>query len=266
MTPDLLVLCATRHEVPPDIFANTKECRPFSGSQINIFRGRSCETSYDLLITGPGVFNSAHALTAYLEHHQSAAQSKNGRSLPLILQIGIAGVFKESGLKVGDLAVAEKEHYIHTGIEADPYENAPLPFELIQNRPMSRKGIYLFESDRVEAVYKKLNRVEPGQGVEVKKGAFITVSTLTASFETARQMYSAAPAVMENMEGAATAHIAALYQVPMIEIRAGSNQVGDRDKSNWDIDLAVRQLDRAWTGLIDDGILTDLSSKAVGAS
>ncbi len=265
MKPDLLVLCATRPEVPKGLISDTNECRPFSGSRINFFSSRSGETTYDLLITGPGVFNTAHALTAYLEH-QSAKHSDTGGSLPLIVQMGIAGVFKESGLGVGDLVVAEKEHYIHTGIESDSYKNAPLPFELIQNSPMSRDGVYLFDPDRVEAVCKNLNRAESVRGMQVKKGAFITVSTLTASFETARQMYSAAPAVMENMEGAAGAHIAALYQAPMIEIRAASNVVGDRDKSNWDIDLAVRQLGRAWTALLDDGVLQDISGRAGGTS
>ncbi len=265
MSPDLLVVCATRPEIPPGLISNTKECSPFTGSRITLFRGRTNETNYDLLITGPGVFNSAHALTAYLEH-RAARQIETGDSLPLIIQIGIAGVFKESGLEAGDLAVAEREHYIHTGVEADSYKNEPLPFELIQNSPMSREGVYLFDADRVEAVYKNLNRAVSGRGMKVKKGAFITVSTLTASFDTARQMYSAAPAVMENMEGAASAHIAALYQIPMIEVRAASNMVGNRDKSNWDIDLAVRQLGRAWTALMDDGPLTYISGRAVGTS
>jgi futalosine hydrolase len=44
---------------------------------------------------------------------------------------------------------------------------------------------------------------------------------------------------MESMEGAAAAHVAGLYQVPMAEIRAASNRVGDRDKTRWDIRTAA---------------------------
>jgi futalosine hydrolase len=48
--------------------------------------------------------------------------------------------------------------------------------------------------------------------------------------------------VMEAMEGAACAHIAKLYDIPMIEVRSGSNFVGERNKSKWDVDLAAKQL------------------------
>ncbi len=44
------------------------------------------------------------------------------------------------------------------------------------------------------------------------------------------------------MEGAACSHIAALYDIPVIEIRSASNFVGERDKSKWDIDLAIKHL------------------------
>jgi futalosine hydrolase len=50
---------------------------------------------------------------------------------------------------------------------------------------------------------------------------------------------------MESMEGAAAFHVAALYDVPIIEIRAASNFVGDRDKDRWDFAVAcerVRQI------------------------
>ncbi len=50
---------------------------------------------------------------------------------------------------------------------------------------------------------------------------------------------------MEAMEGAAALHVATLYHVPIIEIRAASNFVGERDKDKWDFPLAcdrVRQI------------------------
>jgi futalosine hydrolase len=47
---------------------------------------------------------------------------------------------------------------------------------------------------------------------------------------------------MEAMEGAASAHVAALYHIPMVEVRSASNFVGERDKSKWDLDLAIERL------------------------
>ncbi len=58
------------------------------------------------------------------------------------------------------------------------------------------------------------------------------------------------------MEGAAAAHVAALYQVPMVEIRAASNRVGDRDKARWDIPAAVRTVAEICDVLIEkDGTM-----------
>jgi futalosine hydrolase len=56
---------------------------------------------------------------------------------------------------------------------------------------------------------------------------------------------------MESMEGAAAAHVAALYQVPMVEIRAASNRVGDRDKTRWDIPAAVQTVADICDTLLD---------------
>ncbi|HEX7239102.1 MAG TPA: hypothetical protein VF263_02460, partial [Longimicrobiaceae bacterium] len=58
----------------------------------------------------------------------------------------------------------------------------------------------------------------------------------------------------EGMEGAALAHVCALYGVPFLELRAVSNAVEDRDLSRWRLPeavdaatRAVRAVVRAWT-------------------
>nr|NJM04329.1 hypothetical protein [Desulfobacula sp.] len=50
---------------------------------------------------------------------------------------------------------------------------------------------------------------------------------------------------MEAMEGAASAHIAALYRVPFLEVRAASNVAGERDKGKWDPERAAKHLEEA---------------------
>ena len=77
------------------------------------------------------------------------------------------------------------------------------------------------------------------------KGPFITVSTLTSSFDQAGRLHAALSPVMEAMEGAASAHIAALYKVPFIEVRAASNFTGERDKGKWDVEMAAKHLGEA---------------------
>jgi futalosine hydrolase len=46
-------------------------------------------------------------------------------------------------------------------------------------------------------------------------------------------------AVAESMEGAAAAHVCALYGVPFLELRGISNMVVDRDRGSWKVEAAV---------------------------
>ncbi len=232
MDPDRLIFCATLAETagftgfyPPDRQQTTR-------SGLSLFSGTMGRNTYDLLISGPGVFNAAHALTAYLERSRPA----------VILQIGIAGVFRESGFDIGDVAVAEEEIYIHAGVAADGPVNRPLPFDLIASMPSTREGRYPFDESRVAQIHDRLLRILDPEGIRVGKGRFLTVSAVTGSFEQAARVHAALSPVMEAMEGAAAAHVAALYRVPMVEVRAASNIVGERDKSRWDGGTSIRNL------------------------
>ncbi len=236
----------------------------------------SPDQSWDLVISGPGVFNAARALTACLERFQPE----------FILHTGIAGMFDSFGLHLGDAAVAVTDTYIHAGVDtcrsgtnltadtdptimqsrpdhtgfkisrghpdgADPLSAlAPqscaygyqmpldqLPFDLIAGQKMTRQGVYTLDPDLAGSSTDLLAR---SLGCRVIQGPFVTVSSITGSYEKAAALSQAFSPVMESMEGAAAAHVAALYQVPMVEIRAASNRVGERDKIRWNIQTAVR--------------------------
>lgn len=254
MKPDLLILSATPYEVSSFLDRCPGEYERSTLAGQSIISGNIGSTTYDLLITGPGVFNAARALTVYLEQSSKTLKPSLRSDLKpgLVLQTGIAGVFEQTGLKIGDIAIATSDHYIHTGVESDCLPNHPLSFDLIENEPESRKGCYSFDAARVEMFYKKMCHKTDMNTFTIGKGPFVTVSTITASFDTARCIYNAFSPVMEAMEGAASAHIARLYDIPMIQIRAASNIVGERDRSNWNIDLAVKQLGWACSVLFKD--------------
>jgi futalosine hydrolase len=232
MDPDLLILCATRFESAGFLEQYPARSQTHTRTGLGIISGRVRHKTYDLVITGPGVFNAAHAVTVYLEKFSPA----------LILQVGIAGVFRETGAGIGDVAMATSECYIHTGVCTDTLKNDPLPFGLIDADPLTGQGKYRFDPDRVNLLYEQLSQVLPGDGVRLIKGGFITVSAVTSSFEQAEELYAAFTPVMEAMEGAASAHVASLYHIPMVEVRSASNFVGERDKSKWDMDLAIQRL------------------------
>ena len=232
MNPDLLILSATAFEVSHFLTLHPGASKHMTRSGLTLISGKIYHKTYDLVITGPGVFNAAHALTVYLEKSHPA----------LVLQSGIAGIFRQTGGNIGDIGIATREHYIHTGIQSDRLENLPLPFDLIDACPLTRKGIYLFEKDRVDHTHEILSRSLSSNKINIIKGPFITVSTLTSSLRQVDTLYSTFSPVMEAMEGAACAHVAARYDIPFIEVRAASNYVGERDKSKWDIGLAAKHL------------------------
>ncbi|MCG2813516.1 MAG: hypothetical protein L6245_02435, partial [Thermodesulfovibrionales bacterium] len=72
-----------------------------------------------------------------------------------------------------------------------------------------------------------------------KSGTFVTVSTATGTGRRAREIEKRFDAICENMEGAAVAHVCAMYGIPMLEIRGISNIVEDRDRSKWDVKTAA---------------------------
>ncbi len=232
MNPDYLILCATHFEISHFLDLCPSVSKKMTRTGLPVLSGRLRHKSYDLLITGPGVFNCAMALTQYLE-----------KSSPdMVLQTGIAGAFKEPGLTIGDIAVATQEQYIHTGIQTETAVNDPLPFDLIDSIPLTRKGIYPFGQTLVSEWFEKVSNRLASHEINVFKGPFITVSTITSSLKEASRLYHAFSPVMEAMEGAAGAHISALYDIPFVEIRSASNFVGQRDKAKWDIDSAAKQL------------------------
>ncbi|MBI4710197.1 MAG: hypothetical protein HY759_03720 [Nitrospirae bacterium] len=73
---------------------------------------------------------------------------------------------------------------------------------------------------------------------KIKSGAFVTVSTSTGTNKRAKELEKRFNAICENMEGAAVAHVCAMYGIPMLEVRGISNIVEDRDRDKWDIKTA----------------------------
>jgi len=187
-----------------------------------------------LLVTGPGMVNTAQALTAALERHRPR----------LIIQTGCAGAFQEAGLHIGDVAVATEEIDIHTGLESvsTPGSVDDLPFILFKTGTGEFKNRFPINGGLAGRAFDILQSGFEGSDFQIHKGPFITVSTITATDARAATLFEKFRPCMEGMEGAATAQIAALYDIPFLEIRAAANFVGDRDRDAWDLDLAFKNL------------------------
>jgi futalosine hydrolase len=277
----VLILCATRLEMAAFLDRHPVRREKNAVRNLPIYTGS--DQSWILALSGPGVFNAAWSLTACLDRFRPK----------FILHTGIAGVFADTGLAPGDAAVAVTDTYIHAGVDygrprrddpddpgfggprhdsdalTSPFSQSPpssqalpvgaissslrldpLPFDLISGQADTRRGGYHLDTGLAASCHRRLTW---SLTCRVEKGPFVTVSAITGSFEKAAALSAAFSPVMESMEGAAAAHVAALYQVPMVEIRAASNRVGDRDKTRWDIPAAVRTVAEICDVLIEKG-------------
>jgi futalosine hydrolase len=91
----------------------------------------------------------------------------------------------------------------------------------------------------------------------------VTASLVTGLALQARELSDRWGAVAESMEGAAAAHICALYGTPFLEVRGISNLVGDRDRAGWEVPRAVAAASWAARAIIDG--LDSLPLAKVGA-
>jgi futalosine hydrolase len=57
--------------------------------------------------------------------------------------------------------------------------------------------------------------------------------------------------VVEAMEGFGVLRAAALAGVPAVEVRAISNAIGEDDRSLWDVEGGLAQLERALPRMLD---------------
>ncbi len=184
--------------------------------------------SVKILITEPGLVNTVQALSASIEDLRPS----------LIIQAGCAGAFRETGLEPGDIGIATEEIDIHLGIEPEN-ENQPLndlPFSLIERYNLNIKNRYPLDYKLADSAFKIVKDV-----FAVKKGPFITASTITATDKRAKDLYEQFRPCMESMEGSGAAHLAIYYDIPFLEMRSVSNLVGKRDMDLWNLPLAFER-------------------------
>jgi futalosine hydrolase len=77
----------------------------------------------------------------------------------------------------------------------------------------------------------------------------VTVNTCTGTDAAARALEARTGGAVENMEGAAVAHVALMHGVPVGEVRGISNMVTNRDTSTWqlkDAAVAAQEALLAW--------------------
>jgi futalosine hydrolase len=160
-----------------------------------------------LVKTGVGPVNAAHGTTLAI------AESRPD----VIICCGIGGAYPSSGLAIGDAVCASDEIYGDLGADS--------PDGFLDMRQL---GFAVAHGDT------PLFNEIPMQVFPLSRRArFVTVSTCTGTESAARHLEARTQGVVENMEGAAVAHVAYLHQIPVGEVRGISNIVTNRDTASW---------------------------------
>jgi futalosine hydrolase len=238
--PYILIMAALDEELDGLIQKLSHGNQSMVGNR-NIISGMLGNVHTKLLCAGPGIINTSQALTAAIESQRPQ----------LIVQTGCSGAFKQSGLRLGDVAIATEEIDIHTGLESASGACIAdeLPFALIKtnksnkttkNKSQEIKNCYPINNELVNHAYRILQSDKISSTFQIITGPFITVSTITTTNKRADALCKEFTPCMEQMEGAAAAHVAIIYNIPFIEIRSASNFVGKRDTDAWDKDLAFK--------------------------
>ena len=161
----------------------------------------------EIVRMGVGPVNAAHAVTMALATKRPAQ----------IIVCGVGGAYPSSGLQVGDVACADVEVYGDLGAESPTgfLDMRTLGFAVVDKQPPLFNELPM----QVFPVARRL--------------PFVTVSTCTGTDAVARAIESRTGGSVENMEGAAVAHVATIHGVAVGEVRGISNMVTNRDTKTW---------------------------------
>lgn len=162
---------------------------------------------------GVGPVNAAHAVTLAIA----------GSRPKQIIVCGIGGAYPGSGLAIGDVVCAETECYGDLGATSPGgfLDMQAIGFPIVEGPPPIYNVIPM-------QVFPSSQRVR-----------FVTMSTCTGVAAAAAAIESRTGGAVENMEGAAVAHVAAIHGIPAGEIRGISNMVTDRDTKAWRVKEAA---------------------------
>ncbi len=174
------------------------------------------------VITGVGSVATAWAMKQWFSSNDTP---------DLVLNAGIAGSFRED-LLPGEVVIPVSDCFADAGIEDGN------GFLTLAEAGLSDPDSYPFSSGNIICE----NRFYDLAAINLRSVRAITVNTATGSELTMEKLKKKFNPDIETMEGATFFYICAREKVPFLAMRAISNRVEPRDKSKWEIPLALNSL------------------------
>jgi futalosine hydrolase len=200
----ILLVAATYQEIAPFIKNHTSKFNADTFLKIDPHEVK-------ILITGVGMVATAFALGIELSKIK----------FDLALNVGVAGGFYRN-LKIGQIVEVREDILSELGAEDD---------EEFINLEQMELGEVEFNATTSLAVTEDLRKVTS-----------ITVNTVHGNADSIEDIRDRLNPTIETMEGAAFFYSCEEQEIPAIQIRAISNYVEKRNSENWNIPLAVKNL------------------------
>lgn len=195
----------------------------------NLYTGDSQRFKVQFHQTGTGMLATAVSLTKLVLEEKP----------DLIIQAGIAGCF-DTSMALGKVIVVNEESLADTGVEEDG------KWKDIFDLKLEKSSYPPFERRKLPNPWlTKFNLLK------LPEVSGITVNEITTNPERIRQLVKKYGPVTESMEGAALHYVCRQANIPFIQIRALSNYIGERNKVNWKMKEAIKNLNQTLIEYID---------------
>ena len=212
---EILLVSATSKEINPLYQMIKEEAKDFQNEEIIV-------TSFHrvrFLVTGVGGVATAASLSAHLSHNK----------YDLAINMGIAGAFSEA-LNLGDVVSVGEDRFGDFGIE-----EADGSFSDLFAVGLSSENEFPFENG-------KLGCTAAWSSLVLPQVRAITVNKVHGNDESIERIKEKFNPDIETMEGAAFYYSCHLMHQPCVQIRSISNKVERRNRENWNIPLALKNL------------------------
>ncbi|MDB5135950.1 MAG: mqnB [Mucilaginibacter sp.] len=215
----VLLVAATQQEVGlliSDFRLTVLRASPFSISELdvaNIYSLTTHNLQLTTVITGVGMVATGFSLGKHLAVNQ----------YDLAINLGIAGSFDRS-IALGEVVEIIEDSFSELGAEDG---DAFLPIDQL--------GFG-------ESTFKASSRLANFGNFNLKQTVAITVNTVHGNDKSIQYLTDRIQPQLENMEGAAFFYACKQAGIPCLQIRAVSNYVEKRNRGNWQIGLAIKNL------------------------
>lgn len=210
----ILIVSATTFEVQPLIDQLESDFQ-----KLGPYQFQKEALKIDILISGVGMILTAYSLGKILTQNK----------YQLAINAGIAGAFNQ-GIEIGTVVQVVSEQFGDLGVE-----EANASFTSVHQ-------MGLIDANQAPFVNGKLHNPEASSFDFLPKVKGISVNKVHGTTQSIEKIQSYFQVDIESMEGAAFFYACLQEEIPFLQIRSISNYVEPRNKDNWDIPVAIQNL------------------------